>query len=233
MKRGASLAFALTLGMTSMLPAFAFADDTQPPPPPAAPAPTAPPPPAAPATGAAPTDTAAAPAPSPPPAAAPAPSPAPPPDSSASGTASTADFSVSAETTPKNYSTEKVIGFSVLGLGVVSLIVGAVEGARWHSAQNDADAAQSQVASNTWDVCRINDPNAVIACQKQSDAGDARQAMYVFLGVGTALTLTGAGILVNAYLEHKDTGTAQKAGKLRVVPTAGPKGGGLDLKMTF
>jgi hypothetical protein len=140
---------------------------------------------------------------------------------------------VAAETTPKSYSTEKIIGFSVLGLGVISLIVGAVEGARWHSSQDDADAARSQVPAGYYNVCAINDPNAATACQKQSDAGDARQAMYVFLGIGGALTLTGAGILVNAYLEHKSDKDAQKAGKVRVVPTAGPKGGGLDLRMTF
>jgi hypothetical protein len=227
MKRGASLAFALTFGLTSLRPFAAFADEPPaPPPPPSAPAPSAP----------APSAPAPAEAPPPPPSAS---SPAP---ASASGSASTEaetpSFSVAAETTPSSNSTEKVIGFSVLGVGVISLIIGAVEGVRWHSNQSDADSANASLAATSSihypDSCAVqNNPAAAAACQKNSDAGDARQAMYVFLGAGGLLTLVGAGILVNAYVEHKDNKADQKAARVRVIPAAGPQGGGLNLHVTF
>jgi len=132
----------------------------------------------------------------------------------------------------KPFPVRQVAGWSAVGLGAVSLVVGVVQGARFFSAKSSLDAERAKVPSNLTDVCSEeaqSNANAVIACRHADDARGARTTGLVFGGVGLALAAVGTYLLVT----DKSTKETASPGALRVVPALGPAGGGLDVAVTF
>jgi hypothetical protein len=134
----------------------------------------------------------------------------------------------------------KVIGWSLVGLGVVAGVVAVVEGVQFMSAKNDLDAARKQVPSNITDVCSDNasvafNGAATTACTKYNQAASDRTATFVAGGIAGALVVTGAVVLLTAPRETEPTpATARAEPRLQVLPYAFPRGGGgVDLSVTF
>ena len=137
--------------------------------------------------------------------------------------------------TSKPLPVRKIAGYSAIGLGGVSMIIGVVEGFKFLSLKSDLDGDRNNVSRNVTDVCQdLSTTAAIDACQKYKDAKSARVLEWVFLGVGAALVTGGVVLLVT---DHSGDEPAKDkvgaAGKVRVLPHVGPRGGGLDLHVTF
>jgi hypothetical protein len=113
----------------------------------------------------------------------------------------------------------RTIGYVVGGAGVVLLAVGGYFGLRTLSKKSDSDA---------------HCPGNVCDAQGVSSSDDAHRAANV-ANVGVGLGLVAAGVGTWLVLTSTTTSDAPpaSAGKLRLMPTAGPRGGALSLTGAF
>lgn len=134
--------------------------------------------------------------------------------------------------TTKSLPVRKIIGYTAIGLGSASMIIGVVEGVRFLSLKSDLDGDRNNVSRSVNDVCQDLSTNAAIdACQKYKDAKSARVLEWVFLGAGAALVTGGVVLLVTDH--SSDDAAKDKAGAFRVLPHVGPRGAGVDLHVAF
>jgi hypothetical protein len=135
-------------------------------------------------------------------------------------------------TTGSHVPVRKIIGWSAIGLGAVSMGVGVIEGAHFLSLKSDLDNDRNQVPASVSDVCQdLSTPASIDACNKFKDARTARTLEWVFLGLGAALVGGGVVVLVT------DPGDKESAPPPRtsahLTPHFSRGGAGLDFDMTF
>jgi hypothetical protein len=149
-----------------------------------------------------------------------------------------------AASTPSNNGPKvrKIIGWSLVGLGVVAGVVAVVEGVQFVGAKNDLDAARKQVPSNISDVCSDSptvafNGAASTACAKYNQAASDRTGGIVAGSIAGVLLVGGSVLLLTAPREtNEPPGTTAKAEapRFQVFPYAFPRGGGgVDLSLTF
>jgi hypothetical protein len=139
----------------------------------------------------------------------------------------------------------RIIGWTLVGLGVVGEIVAGVEGVEFLSAKNDLDNARAQVPSTITDVCS-NSPNtqfngvASDACNKYNEASTDRMVGIIAASAGGAVLIGGVVLLLTD--RSKETGGASTGATARaerprfqLLPYAAPRGngGGVDVLLTF
>jgi hypothetical protein len=132
----------------------------------------------------------------------------------------------------KPFPVKKVVGLSLVGLGVAAGVIGIVEGVGFIDAQGKNDKDHNNIAyKGIKDFCK--DPITMMGttnpCQNLKDAESSRMLELVFLGVGAALIGTGVILIIT---DKGAPSTEQKAG-VRLVPSIGPTGGGMGLVGTF
>ena len=89
---------------------------------------------------------------------------------------------------------QRIVGFSLVGLGVAAEIVAGIEGIRFLSAKSDLNNDRSQVPATVTDVCATNvafNAAAANACAKYGDAKDAATIGFVAGGVGLVAIIGG------------------------------------------
>jgi hypothetical protein len=137
----------------------------------------------------------------------------------------------------KPFPIKKVIGFSLAGLGLVSGVIGIVEGIGFLDAQgkNSTDHMNPAYDPNkpggrvVPDFCK--DPTTKTECDHIHSGESARMLEFVFFGIGAALIATGTILIIT---DKGAPSTEQPAqGKIRFVPQVGPTGGGLGIVGTF
>jgi hypothetical protein len=141
----------------------------------------------------------------------------------------------------------RVLGWTLIGLGVVGEIVAGVEGFEFLSAKNDLDNARSQVPATITDVCS-NAPNtqfngvASDACSKYNEAATDRMVGIIAASAGGVVLLGGAVLLLTD--RSKESGGASSAPapsaraerpRFQLLPYASPRGtgGGVDVVLMF
>lgn len=141
----------------------------------------------------------------------------------------------------KPFPTQKVLGWTAIGLGAAGLVVGGVFGAQWIGLQADNAALKDDYpgvdprTGQPADACALAglDADADLAC-KNDDAARGKAIGWVFAGVGAALV--GGGIVLLATAPSgdapKDAPKAAKRG-VRLLPSFGPTGGGVSLGGRF
>jgi hypothetical protein len=138
----------------------------------------------------------------------------------------------------------RVLGWSLLGLGVVGEIVAGVEGVAFLSAKNDLDNARRSVPASISDVCASTaaaqfNSAASDACNKYNAASSDRSVALVMASVGGVALAAGAILLLTDPPNKEGSAPATaRSGRpaFHVVPFAllhGGKGGGLNLTVTF
>ena len=140
---------------------------------------------------------------------------------------------------------QRVFGWVLVGLGLVSEIVAGVEGIEFLSAKSTLDNERAQVSSQISDVCANTaqaqfNAAATTACQNYNQAADDRSIGIGFGVAGGVALVAGAVMLLTDH--HKETGgengtpTARaKRPRFQVLPYASTRGtgGGLNLAVTF
>ncbi len=133
----------------------------------------------------------------------------------------------------KPFPVKKVIGFSLVGLGVAAGVVGIVEGIGFIDAQGKNDKDHNNVAyRGIKDFCK--ELPVSMQCTNLKNAESARMLELVFFGIGTALIATGTILIITdkgASTNEKDAAPSQT--RIRVVPSVGPNGGGVGILGTF
>ncbi len=145
-----------------------------------------------------------------------------------------------AEGPHSSFPVRKVLEYGAIVVGGGLLIVSGVETAQWISDANQSNSDRQNVPKSVSDVCTTAvNASAQDACQKSKDAVNASTLAWVFGGAGAALLGTGIVLLV---MDHGSSETpsgsasATRAAPKRafdVVPSMGPRGGGIDLRVTF
>jgi hypothetical protein len=127
-----------------------------------------------------------------------------------------------------------VVGVSTMGLGVVAGVIGLVEGLQFIDlqGQNAKDHTNTSY-QGVKDFCK--DPPAgpnSDPCRRIQSANTAQTMEFLFFGIGGALVVTGAVMVLVAPRGSK-TEEAPAVSKVRVVPSFGPNGGGLTVGGAF
>ena len=138
----------------------------------------------------------------------------------------------------KPFPVRKVIGYSVVVVGVGFLVAAGIEGANWLSDKNASDQDRNSVPSDVTDVCQMQvNQAAADACQKSTDASHAVKLGWIFAGVGAVLAGTGIWLVVGDHSgDQPPEPSAAKAyprPRFDVLPSLGPRAGSLDVRMTF
>ncbi len=135
----------------------------------------------------------------------------------------------------------KVLEYGALVVGGGLLIASGVETAQWISDSNQSNSDRQSVPRSITDVCatQIN-AAAQDACHLSHDAQTASALGWTFGIVGAGLVATGVVLMLTDKSSSEGSApagsAAQKAPQraaVDVVPTLGPKGGALGLRITF
>jgi len=110
-----------------------------------------------------------------------------------------------------------------LGIGVAGLGAGAVFGLNAMAKLDD---------SNADGHCRADNHCDAVGVQARSDSKDAATMSTIFFAAGGAALVTGAVLWFTAPKSPK-TSKAGAAPRIRVAPSAGPAGGGVEVSGTF
>ncbi len=140
-------------------------------------------------------------------------------------------------TEKKPFPVRKVIGYSTVVVGVGFLVAAGIEGTQWLSAKNSSDQSRNNVPSTVTDVCAmpINQP-AADACNASNRASRAARLGWIFTGVGAVLAATGIVLVLG---DHSGDAPAEPTAKAKprprfdVVPSIGPRAGGVDVTLAF
>ncbi len=142
-------------------------------------------------------------------------------------------------------SSHKVLGWGLVGLGVVASAVAVVEVVHWSGLQSKVDDARGADGNfgvprtadqpRVDDPCNFGTPNAKTACDANKDAKTSSIVAWVAGGVGLASLGVGVYFLVtDKGSSSADAPPPTNASlKPRLSPYAGPKAGGLALDWTF
>jgi hypothetical protein len=139
-------------------------------------------------------------------------------------------------------SSRKILGWSLVGVGVVAVVVAVIEAAQWSSLQSSVDEdKQGKDGRGNYDVagvgvtdpCEHDTPAAQSACDTNSSAKTTSAIAWVAGGVGVAAIGVGAFILVKDMSGKSAPVATQGSLKPRVLPYAGPKAGGVGLRWSF
>jgi hypothetical protein len=146
-------------------------------------------------------------------------------------------------TTPSTSHTDwqRIAGWSLVGVGAVAAVVSVVEAVSFFSDKSSLDSDRQGVPSSVTNVCSMDvfSAAATAACSKYNDAQSARTTGIVLGVVGGAAIVGGAVLLLTDHPRREPPPTSGAASaavqkrSLRVLPYAGPGGGGLDLALTF
>ena len=146
------------------------------------------------------------------------------------------------ETPSKPAPVKKIIGFSTMGVGLVLGAVGLVEGIQWWTGQSDFNSDSGKYKSYAsshygalnpnWKYCDYpTDAIMKEACDKKKSLDTAAVLGYALGGAGVVLLAVGSILVFSDKTASSDE--PPKSGKLRIFPTFGPQGGGVDLSVTF
>ncbi len=125
----------------------------------------------------------------------------------------------------------KIIGYSLVGLGVVAVAVGVYGGVKFLGDKGDLDDDRANIPTNVGDACAAKETIVEInACNSYNSAHNDRTLELVGLGVGAALV---AGGLVVLFTDHGNESTTPTAGKLHLSPLLSPKLAGLSAGLSF
>lgn len=135
---------------------------------------------------------------------------------------------------------KRIVGWSLVGVGVVAGIVAGVEAGQFFSAKSTLDSDREQVPSSVSNVCAsdVFSPAATAACSKFNEAQTDR-VVGVLLGiVGAASVTAGVVLLVTDHPREGSSSPSPSARAetpaFRILPYASPKGGGgLNVALTF
>jgi hypothetical protein len=144
----------------------------------------------------------------------------------------------------KPFPVRKVLGYSVVVVGVGFLVAAGIEGAGWLSDKSQSDQDRNSVPNNVADVCSPGvtlEPQALAkaadACQKTNSASNAVKLGWIFAGIGAVLAGTGIWLVVGDHGSDAAAEPTAKAAAPRprfdVLPALGPRAGSLDVRMTF
>jgi hypothetical protein len=142
----------------------------------------------------------------------------------------------------KSFPVRRTLGYVGLGLGAAALVASGVELIGWMNDKSDSNTDRQNVPSNVTDVCATPSnasyyPSAQDACQKSKDAANASQLGWIFLGVGAVLAGTGAWLVLGDHHASDGASGSSSAATTRphvgVLPAFGPRGGALDVRVTF
>ncbi len=144
----------------------------------------------------------------------------------------------------------RIIAYSTLVAGAGFLVVAGIEAAGFLGDQSASNNDRANIPTTTTNVCSPTSAgqpaltaaqlsSAQDACQKSNAASSASTMGWVFTGVGAALVGTGLVLLLTDPGTRSTTEPAQAIlrtpprPRLDVLPTVGPRGGMLDLRVTF
>jgi hypothetical protein len=142
-----------------------------------------------------------------------------------------------------SFPVRKVLEYGAIVAGGVLLIVSGVETAQWISDSNQSNSDRQHVPKTDTDVC-ANQVSAYAqdACNKSRDATTVSSLGWVFGGVGAALVGTGVVLLLTDHPSSLETGGPNasndsarppRKASVDVLPSIGPQGGGMQLRVTF
>jgi hypothetical protein len=127
----------------------------------------------------------------------------------------------------------KVLGYAGIAAGVVLLVAGGLEAAKWSSDKNAADQQRAMVPANVSDVCAaLGNAAAAVACQATTRETNDAIFAWVFTVAGVALGGTGAWLLI-ASSGSGDGRPATTRLPIELVPAIGARVRSLDLRLTF
>jgi hypothetical protein len=136
----------------------------------------------------------------------------------------------------------KILGWTLVGVGAVAGVVAVVEAVRWSSLQGKLDEDRKGVdGRGNYDVatvgvsdpCNHDTPAAKSACATNKSAKSTSTIAWVTGGVSIAALGLGAVILLTGTPSKSASVSTQGSLKPRVLPYAGPKAGGVDLRWSF
>jgi hypothetical protein len=142
----------------------------------------------------------------------------------------------------KPFPVRKVVGYSVVAVGVGFLVAAGIEGANWLSDKNKSDQDRTSVPNDVTDVCSPGVPlnaaalqAATDACDRSTKASHAVTLGWIFTVVGAVLAGTGIWLVVG---DHGGDATAEPTAKatrprFNVLPAFGARAGTLDVRLTF
>jgi len=127
----------------------------------------------------------------------------------------------------------KVLGYAGIAAGVVLLVAGGLEAAKWSSDKNAADQQRAMVPANVTDVCAApGNAAAAVACQTTTRETNDAVFAWVFTVASVALGGTGAWLLI-ASSGSGDGRPAAARLPIELVPTIGAHVRSLDLRLSF
>lgn len=137
----------------------------------------------------------------------------------------------------KPFPLRKVIGYSVVVVGVGFLVAAGIEGESWLSDKNASDQDRNSVPNNVSNVCEMQvNQAAQDACQKSTSASHAAKLGWIFAGVGAVLAGTGIWLVVGDHSGEaatEPTARATPRPRFDVLPALGAHAGSFDVRMTF
>ena len=119
---------------------------------------------------------------------------------------------------PSGPNVQRIIGYGIGGLGVVSVVIGAVYGVRAIGKDKDADKVCGK------ETCPAT-PEGEVAQKNSDDARKSATMANAFLGAGAGLVAVGLVVVLTA---SDDGGTSERAASLS--PWLGPGRAGLTLR---
>jgi hypothetical protein len=138
------------------------------------------------------------------------------------------------ESPSSSFPARKVIEWSAIVIGAGLLVAGGVETAAWINDSNQSSTNRQQVPASIKDVCasQIN-TYAQKACQESKDAQTVSALGWTFGLAGAAVLGTGVILLLTDHGSSSESDQAADKTALHVVPSVGPRGGGVDLSLSF
>jgi hypothetical protein len=137
--------------------------------------------------------------------------------------------------------TKRTIGFVLLGVGGAALIAGAVMGSLYFAGSDAStynDWFNKNKANILGNACSNASPQTqqipgqLAACNARSSADTFGSVGWAMMGGGVALVTVGV-ILAMTDRNQEGAPASSSAGKLRIVPSFGPNGGGVTALLTF
>lgn len=138
----------------------------------------------------------------------------------------------------------KIVGFSVIGLGVVAGVVGVLQFAKWSSLQSDVDDLRR--ANYGYTNTQVGDPcapppggsaaavaQAADGCKLNDDAKSASTLGWIAGGVSIVGLAAGTYLVLTDKSSKEDPKVGARSRKLRVAPMAGRGTGGLMVRFNF
>jgi hypothetical protein len=149
------------------------------------------------------------------------------------------------------FPTRPVLAYTAIAVGAGLLVAAGIEAVTWINDSNRSNDDRKLVPKSVTDVCTNPLAAAQDACSKSKDAVTASTLGWIFTGVGAALVGTGVWLIVT---DHASTGapadqvsraeglpasrrgrglSARAVRRVELLPSFGPRGGAVDVQVTF